>query len=217
MAGDAEVAALQTTVLEHRRTRFPRDRRGNHDRRPADAGGCDDAQQRSGRIDERTAGESIVHRRGSPKHLINRPPAAGAQRTADDGNDPSAGAQRVAPRSSDGEREMADARRFICGGNRRAGKSGHTQQRKARRRIPAGQLSFERRTIVTTHLQSVLTAKCAHGCDDDVRCEDEAARRAAGAVDLDADGAADATESANASESSVSWVVMLRACQSESS
>ena len=172
-------------MLEYGRSCFPRDRRRNHDRRPANARGCDDAQQPAGRIDERTAGESVVHRRGGAKHLIDRATSACAERTADDRNDARARAERVAPRSSDREHEMADTRLCSCGRDGRAGKSGHTQQRKARRRIPAGEVGLHHRTLMTAHVESVLTAECAHGRDDDIGCEDKPARRAAGAVDLD--------------------------------
>ena len=110
LAGDANIATLQTTVLEYGRSRFPRDGRRNHDRRPANARRRDHAQQRALCVDERTAGEPVVHRRGGAKHLIDRAPPARAQRTSDDRNDARAGAERVAPRSPDCERKMADAR-----------------------------------------------------------------------------------------------------------
>ena len=96
---------------------------------------------------------------------------------------------------------MADARLCSCGRDGRAGKSGHTQQRKARRRIPAGEVGLHRRPFVTAHVEPVLTPECAHGCDDDIGREDKPARRAAGAVDLDDRGAAVETESARDSES----------------
>ena len=78
--------------------------------RPRIGGGGRDADQPAGGVEKRAAGKAVVHRRGGPDHLVDRPAAAGRQRSADHRHDAGAGGDDVAPRARDGEREMADAR-----------------------------------------------------------------------------------------------------------
>ena len=110
LARDAEIAALQAAVLEHGRRGLPRDRRRDDDAEAANRRGGRDADQPAGGVEERAAGEAVVHRRGRADHLIDRAAPAGRQRSADHRDDAGAGGDDVAPRARDGEREMADAR-----------------------------------------------------------------------------------------------------------
>ena len=97
LSGDSEIPALQLSVLDERRGGLPGDRRGNDDAGAADRRGGRDADERAGGVDERAAGEAVVHRCGRADHLIDRAAAARRQRSADDGHDAGTRRHDVAP------------------------------------------------------------------------------------------------------------------------
>src|SRR5439155_25395744 len=111
-------------------------------------GGGGDPDQPAGRVEERAAGEAVVHRRRGANHLVDGAAPPGRERPADDGDDACAGGDDVAPGSRDGEGEVAysgtrDGRR-----ERPDVETGHAQHRQAGRRIPAGDPGLERSTVV---------------------------------------------------------------------
>ena len=113
------------------------------------------------RVDERAAGEAVVHGRGRADDLIDRAAAPGRQRAADHRHDAGARRRRVAPRARDGEREVA--RRARGGGqrDRLRVEPGDAQHGQARRRIPADELGVERVAVVAPDVQAVLAAERA--------------------------------------------------------
>jgi hypothetical protein len=111
LPGQTEVSPLQPAVLEHRSRRLPRDRCGDHHAETANRGGGRDPDHAARGIEQRAAGEAVVHRRRRADHFVDRPPAPGRQRTADHRHDAGARRERIAPGARDRQREMADAGR----------------------------------------------------------------------------------------------------------
>ena len=144
LSGDAEIAARDPPVFEHRRRRFPRDRRRDDHAEAADGRRRGDAEQAARGVDECAAGKAVVHRRGGANDLRDRAMTAGRQRTADDRDDAGARRHGVAPGARDREREMADARSGRGRGNRRRVQIRDAQDRQVGRRIPAGELGSRR-------------------------------------------------------------------------
>ena len=84
LAGNPDVSALHASVLEQILRRFPRDGGWNHDAEAADRRCRRDAHERTGRVDERAAGEAVVHRRCGSNDFVNRAAPAGWQWPSDD-------------------------------------------------------------------------------------------------------------------------------------
>ena len=155
---------------------------------PSDFSGGRDADHRAGRVDERAAGEPLVHRRSRPQHLLDRSAPAGRQRAGDDRNDARARRHRVAPRARDRNRQVADARRRLTDRNRRSVQARNAQYGEARGWIPSGQLRIEELAAVIADVQSVFASERPRHGQHDVGSVDEAAGRTAAALYLDDGG-----------------------------
>jgi hypothetical protein len=139
---------------------------------------------RAAGIDDGAAGKAVVHRRGRADHLVDGAAAAGRQRPADDRDDAGAGRQGIAPRSRDGQRQVADPRRRRARRQDRQADAGGAKQREVGGRIPADQLGVDRRAVGPGDVQAVLAAERARGRQHHVVGIDQARARPSMAAHL---------------------------------
>ena len=135
-------------------------------------------------VNERAAGEAVVHRRRRADDLIDLAAAPGRQRPANHGHEPGARRDRVAPRARDREREMPDARRRRRDRDRRRVEPARAQHDEAARRIPSAELRVERAAVGGRDAHAVLAAERPRGREHHARRVDDAAHRPAPALHL---------------------------------